>query len=224
MAICEAEGVDIVWAPPVDEVYPAGLRHHGPRRAGGRGRSRARRDPAISTAWRRSSRSCSASSARSTRTSGRRTRSRSWSSAGWRCDLAIPTEVIACPDRPRARRPRAVVAERPPGPGPADRGAGAPSGARPAREAWSAGERSGEALRESMRRELAGEPLADVDYVSIADAATLAELDEVDRAGPGLARGPLRVDAAHRQRAAGLTTGNRIHGRGVSGSTVLAIA
>ena len=36
-----------------------------------------------------------------------------------------------------------------------------------------------------MRRELAGEPLADVEYVSIADAATLAELDEVT--GPALA-------------------------------------
>ena len=30
VAICEAEGVDLVFAPSVDEVYRAGLRHHGP--------------------------------------------------------------------------------------------------------------------------------------------------------------------------------------------------
>ena len=36
-----------------------------------------------------------------------------------------------------------------------------------------------------MRAELAAEPLAEVDYVSIADGRTLAELDRVD--GPALA-------------------------------------
>jgi pantoate--beta-alanine ligase len=53
-----------------------------------------------------------------------------------------------------------------------------------AREAWVAGERSGAALRERMRTQLAGEPLATVEYVSCADAPTLAELDRV--AGPAL--------------------------------------
>jgi pantoate--beta-alanine ligase len=32
-----------------------------------------------------------------------------------------------------------------------------------------------------MRSTLASEPLADVDYVSVADGTTLAELDRVDR-------------------------------------------
>jgi pantoate--beta-alanine ligase len=54
-----------------------------------------------------------------------------------------------------------------------------------ARDARDAGERSGDALREAMRRVLAGEPLADVEYVSVADAETLAELDDVR--GPALA-------------------------------------
>ncbi len=46
-----------------------------------------------------------------------------------------------------------------------------------AREAWAAGERSADALRDRMRAQLSEQPLADVEYVSCADAATLAELD-----------------------------------------------
>jgi pantoate--beta-alanine ligase len=43
------------------------------------------------------------------------------------------------------------------------------------------GERSAETIRQEMRRILSGEPLARVDYVSIADHTTLEELDIVDR-------------------------------------------
>jgi pantoate--beta-alanine ligase len=53
-----------------------------------------------------------------------------------------------------------------------------------AREAWQAGERSGEALRATMARVLATERLAEPDYVSVADLVTLRELDGVD--GPAL--------------------------------------
>jgi pantoate--beta-alanine ligase len=53
-----------------------------------------------------------------------------------------------------------------------------------ARAAWEGGERAGDALRQSMRDVLAAEPLADPDYVSVADTATLKELDHVD--GPAL--------------------------------------
>ena len=140
-------------------------------------------------------------------------------------DLAIPTEVIACPT---VREPDGLaLSSRNVHLDPAQRAAArrAPSGAR--RRARCLGRRRavgrGAAGRDA--RELAGEPLADVDYVSIADAATLAELDDGRRAGAALARGPLRVDAAHRQRAAGLTRpGTGAAAGGVSGSTVLAIA
>jgi pantoate--beta-alanine ligase len=54
-----------------------------------------------------------------------------------------------------------------------------------ARERWEGGERSAETLRTTMREVLATEPLADVEYVSIADATTLSELETVD--GPALA-------------------------------------
>jgi len=45
---------------------------------------------------------------------------------------------------------------------------------------WETGEREGDPLRAMMRGILAAEPLANVDYVSAADASTLEELDQVD--------------------------------------------
>ena len=52
-------------------------------------------------------------------------------------------------------------------------------------ELFVAGERGGERLREAMRDVIAQEPLAQVDYVSVADAETLRELDNIE--GPALA-------------------------------------
>ena len=52
-------------------------------------------------------------------------------------------------------------------------------------ELFVAGERGGERLRETMRDVIAQEPLAQVDYVSVADAETLRELDNIE--GPALA-------------------------------------
>jgi pantoate--beta-alanine ligase len=99
-------------------------------------------------------------------------------------DLAIATQVIACPTirepdglalssrnvhltpEQRAAAPvlhRALVA----------------AGTR-----WEEGERSADVLREVMRATLGAEPLAAVDYVSVADGTTLAELDRVE--GPAL--------------------------------------
>jgi pantoate--beta-alanine ligase len=57
-----------------------------------------------------------------------------------------------------------------------------------ARAAFRDGERDGDALRATMRRALDAEPLARVDYVSVADADTLRELDRVsDQATASLA-------------------------------------
>jgi pantoate--beta-alanine ligase len=99
-------------------------------------------------------------------------------------DLAIATQVIACPTireldglalssrnvhltpEQRAASPvlhRALLA---------------------ARRRWEAGERSAEILRDAMWETLTTEPLADVDYVSVADGTTLSELDRID--GPTL--------------------------------------
>jgi len=54
-----------------------------------------------------------------------------------------------------------------------------------ARELFEGGERRAETIREAMRRVLAEEPLAQVEYVSVADAAALQELEVL--AAPALA-------------------------------------
>ena len=54
---------------------------------------------------------------------------------------------------------------------------------RAAQERYAAGERSGEALRLAMRQVLDAEPLARIEYVSVADPLTLQELDEVQAEG-----------------------------------------
>lgn len=99
-------------------------------------------------------------------------------------DLAIPTEVIACPTVREAdglalssRNVHLSAEER----------RAAPVLHRAllaARTRWQTGERSADALRAAMRETLAGEPLADVEYVSVADGQTLRELETVD--GPAL--------------------------------------
>jgi pantoate--beta-alanine ligase len=65
-----------------------------------------------------------------------------------------------------------------------------------AREAFEAGERSGDALRSAMRDVLAAEPDVEADYVSVADPETLAELQQLS--GSALASlaarvGPVRL-------------------------------
>ena len=105
-------------------------------------------------------------------------------------DLAIPIEVIACPT---VREPDGLaLSSRNVHLTPSERAA-APVLHRAllaASARWETGERSAEALREAMRTTLAAEPLADVDYVSVADGATLAELD--------LVRGPALLSLAVR--------------------------
>lgn len=49
-----------------------------------------------------------------------------------------------------------------------------------AKEAYEAGEREGEPIRRKMKEVLAGEPLAQMQYVSCADYDTLAELDVIE--------------------------------------------
>jgi pantoate--beta-alanine ligase len=48
---------------------------------------------------------------------------------------------------------------------------------------YAAGERNAEALRGVVRTMLAAEPMANTDYVSVADRATLRELETVAEAG-----------------------------------------
>jgi pantoate--beta-alanine ligase len=97
-------------------------------------------------------------------------------------DLAISTEVVA---HPTVREPDGLaMSSRNFHLSPAERTAAAVvrQALLAAREAWANGERSADVLRARMRAELSEEPLAAPDYVSVADAATLAELATLDGA------------------------------------------
>ena len=95
-------------------------------------------------------------------------------------DLAIGTEVVACPT---VREPDGLaVSSRNVHLSPDERAA-APVLHRAlvaACDAYARGERSAERLRLLMRETLAAEPRADVDYVSVADGRTLRELEVVE--------------------------------------------
>jgi pantoate--beta-alanine ligase len=49
-----------------------------------------------------------------------------------------------------------------------------------AQELWSQGERSGITIRERVSALIRSDPLADIDYVSVADTETLEELDIIN--------------------------------------------
>ncbi len=101
-------------------------------------------------------------------------------------DLAIPTEVIACPT---VREPDGLaLSSRNVHLSPEDRAA-APVLRRAllaARGRWEAGERSADRLRDAMWEILTAEPRATPAYVSVADGRTLAELDRVVDGEPAL--------------------------------------
>lgn len=63
-----------------------------------------------------------------------------------------------------------------------------------AHDAYATGERDARRLRELMHRELEAVPLATADYVSVADAETLAELERIER--PALASLAVRFPSA----------------------------
>lgn len=62
-----------------------------------------------------------------------------------------------------------------------------------AKALWDAGERRGSPLREAMSRTLAAEPLARPDYVNVADPTTLQELDDTGNAKEALASLAVRI-------------------------------
>ncbi len=98
--------------------------------------------------------------------------------------LDVPVEIVGCPT---VREPDGLaLSSRNSYLDPDDRRA-APVVHRAlvaARALWEQGERRADALREAMRRVLAEEPRARVDYVSVADPLTFRELDVL--AGPAL--------------------------------------
>jgi pantoate--beta-alanine ligase len=191
LEICEAAGVDLVFAPSVDEVYPPGFDTIVSVGAIARpleGAARPGHFEGVATvvailfalvgAERAYFGTKDAQQVRVIRRMA--------------LDLALPTEVIPCPT---VREPDGLaMSSRNARLTPAGRAA-APVVRRAllaARGAWAGGERSADVLRATMRSALAGEPSAEVEYVSVADDATLAELDEVT--GPALLSAAVRFD------------------------------
>ena len=181
LAICESEGVDLVWAPPVEEVYPPGFDTTVSVGAVGRPLEGAARPGhfdgvatvvAILFAVVDADRAYfGQKDAQQVMVIGRMAR-----------DLAFRTEVVPCPT---VREPDGLaLSSRNVHLSPSERAA-APvlhRALRAGRDAWQGGERSGDAIRARMREVLAQEARADVEYVSVADAGTLDELERVDGA------------------------------------------
>jgi pantoate--beta-alanine ligase len=183
LAICEAEDVDIVFAPDTPEVYPPGFDTVVSVGAVSRpleGTARPGHFDGVATVVAILFDLVGADHAYF----GQKDAQQVMVIGQMARDLAIKTEVVACPT---VREPDGLaLSSRNVHLSPAERAA-APVLHRAllaAREWWDGGERSGDALREVMRATLGAEPLAEVDYVSVADGTTLAELERVD--GPAL--------------------------------------
>jgi pantoate--beta-alanine ligase len=192
LAICAEEGVDLVFAPPVEEIYPPGFDttvRVGAIAAPLEGAARPGHFDGVATVVAILLGLVGAERAYF----GQKDAQQLLVVRRMAADLAIPTEVVACPTvrdsdglavssrnvhLSRAERAAAPVVHR---------------ALLAAAERHSAGERDGDRLRKTMRAVLAGEPLADVEYVSCADRETLGELDVVD--GPALLSMAVRFGA-----------------------------
>jgi pantoate--beta-alanine ligase len=183
LAICAGEGADLVWAPPVDEVYPAGfdtLVTVGGVAAPLEGAARPGHFDGVATVVAILFALVGAEHAYF----GQKDAQQVMVIRRMARDLALPTEVVACPTVREADG--LALSSRNVHLSPAERSA-APVIHRAllaARQRWASGERSAEVLRATVRAELATEALADIEYVSCADGRTLAELERVD--GPAL--------------------------------------
>lgn len=185
LAICAEEGVDLVFAPDVGEVYPPGFDTTvsvGAVAQPLEGAARPGHFDGVATVVAILFGLVGAERAYF----GQKDAQQVMVIRQMARDLAIPTEVVACPT---VREPDGLaLSSRNVHLSPDERAA-APVLRRAlvaARERWEAGERSGDALRSTMASILAGEPLATPAYVSVADGRTLAELDTVVDDRPAL--------------------------------------
>jgi len=185
LAICVEEGVDLVFAPDVDEVYPPGFDTTvsvGAVAQPLEGAARPGHFDGVATVVAILFGLVGAERAYF----GQKDAQQVMVIRQMARDLAIPTEVVACAT---VREPDGLaLSSRNVHLSPAERAA-APVLRRAlvaARARWESGERSGDALRSTMASLLAEEPLATPAYVSVADGRTLAELDTVADDRPAL--------------------------------------
>ena len=203
LALAAEAGVDIVYAPGVEEVYPDGLRDHGRgHRAHRRAlrRSRTAAAPSTSAASRPSSRSCSTASTRTSRSSARRTPSRRSSIRRMARDLDFRAEIVVMPT---IREPDGLAMssrnaylsdeER-------ERATALNRALHGARAVAESGEPSVAAALEAAREVLASAGI-EPEYLEARDAESLEPGRDLQRAtGAGRCRRAARQGAADRQR------------------------
>jgi len=183
IALCTEEGVDLIFAPSVEEVYPPGFDTSVRVGAVARpleGAARPGHFDGVATVVAILFDLVGAEHAYF----GQKDAQQLLVIRRMALDLALPTEVIGCPT---VREPDGLAMSSRNVHLSTDERAAAPVLARALRAArglYARGEHSAEALRGEMQRVLAEEPLAKPEYVSVADTATLRELDEVS--GPAL--------------------------------------
>jgi pantoate--beta-alanine ligase len=185
LAICEEEGLDFVFAPAVEEIYPPGFDtvvSVGTVARPLEGAARPGHFDGVATVVAILFNLVGAERAYF----GQKDAQQVLVIRQMARDLAIPTEVIACPT---VREPDGLALSSRNVHLSPDQRAAAPVLRRAllaARARWEGGERSGDALRAAMSEVLAGEALATPAYVSVADGRTLAELDQVPDGVPTL--------------------------------------
>ncbi len=179
LAICESEGVDLVFAPPPSEIYLPGFDtvvSVGAVAQPLEGAARPGHFDGVATVVAILFDLVEAQHAYF----GQKDAQQVMVIRQMARDLAIPTAVIACPT---VREPDGLALSSRNVHLTAEQRTAAPVLRRAllaGRAKWENGEQSADALRQTMREALAGEPLADVDYVSVADGTTLAELDRIE--------------------------------------------
>ncbi len=183
VAVCEAEGVDLVFAPPAEEVYPPGFDTTVSVGAIARpleGTARPGHFDGVATVVAVLFGLVGAERAYF----GQKDAQQVMVIRRMALDLAMATEVLSCPT---VREPDGLaLSSRNVRLSPEQRAAATVlhRALVAARTLHERGEASGDALRGEMRRVLATEPLARTEYVSCADARTLLELERVE--GPAL--------------------------------------
>jgi pantoate--beta-alanine ligase len=185
LAICEQEGLDLVFAPGVEEIYPPGFDTTVSVGAVARpleGAARPGHFDGVATVVAILFDLLGPERAYF----GQKDAQQVMVIRQMARDLAIPTEVIACPT---VREPDGLALSSRNVHLSSEERAAAPVLRRAllaARDRWESGERSGDGLRDAMWEILAAEPLAIPAYVSVADGRTLDELDRVVDGAPAL--------------------------------------
>jgi pantoate--beta-alanine ligase len=178
LAICAEESVDIVFVPPVEEIYPPGFDTTVSVGAVARpleGAARPGHFDGVATVVAILFDLIGADRAYF----GQKDAQQVMVIRQMARDLAISTDVVACRT---VREPDGLALSSRNVHLSSEERAAAPVLRRAllaARSRWEAGERSADALRTTMSTSLAEEPLATTAYVSVADGRTLAELDRL---------------------------------------------